>query len=120
MRKLYISLIRSCMDFAAPAWQPWLRLHLAALIKTSRTRPSSTREQLPSMSKPISLKTTPWRGFAKTPYCWFKFAVATAASSKLIAIFLIRQLIPHVQGVERNRIESSIGLQNAQGPRQLD
>ena len=24
MRKLYISLIRSCMDFAAPAWQPWL------------------------------------------------------------------------------------------------
>ena len=24
MRKVYISLIRSCLDFAAPAWLPWL------------------------------------------------------------------------------------------------
>ena len=24
MKKVYISLIRSCLDFAAPAWQPWL------------------------------------------------------------------------------------------------
>jgi len=22
--EVYISLIRSCLDFAAPAWQPWL------------------------------------------------------------------------------------------------
>jgi len=24
LKKVYISLVRSCLDFAAPAWQPWL------------------------------------------------------------------------------------------------
>ena len=47
---------------------------LSCINKTFRTHPSSTKEQLPCVRKPISLKTTLRWGPAKTPCCWPKFA----------------------------------------------